>query len=235
MPKKQDPAVLQKDADLKAAKSDARIALMNHDMPLAERSMHKFWDKYYPKRGDFLLKATDQTIYLLDRSYEDLPFSDDIRRAIGAEIALSVLNGQGPGGELTRAILEVTGGQFSCPALEEFLRNDPCGYCAPETIDEHDIDPDEELPRDTRFDAGAQAYVYSTTACGEAFTERDRFQLLNGVAEGTIAGVEILKGVNECHICHVDKLIYPADQIDHLPKLPRHWACSCCYSAWFGN
>jgi hypothetical protein len=33
MPKKQDPAVLQKDADLKAAKSEARIALTNHDVP----------------------------------------------------------------------------------------------------------------------------------------------------------------------------------------------------------
>jgi hypothetical protein len=53
--------------------------------------------------------------YLLRDSYDDLPFTNEIRRAIGAELALVQLLGQKP--NIPR-LLKVTGGAFSCAPLE---------------------------------------------------------------------------------------------------------------------
>jgi hypothetical protein len=163
----------------------------------------------------------DNAGYLLTLSYDDLSYAAEVRRLVGAQLALGVLLWERP--EVIAArLLRLTDGQFTCPSLDAFLRHHPPGklwfYFNP------------NRPQD-------RAALYAQTRCVEA-AAAVRLQRLLAARAATPhelgpQGVAIrYAGSHQCVICLQGRRHYRWSELDDLPKLPRHWGCHCMYVAW---
>ena len=149
------------------------------------------------------------------------PIRPEVRRLVGAHLALGVLLGERPVAIAAR-LLHLTAGQFTCPTLEAFLRHNPPGklwfYFNP------------NRPRD-------RAALYAQTRCVEAAAAVRLQHLLEGSVpmppERDSQGIAIRYAAGHpCVICHRSKRQYRWSELDDLPKLPRHWGCRCMYVPW---
>lgn len=159
--------------------------------------------------------------FLLTLSYDDLPYPAEVRRLVGAQLALGVLLWERPEVIAVR-LLRLTNGQFACPSLEAFLRHNPPGrlwfYFNP------------NRPQD-------RAALYAQTRCVEAAAAGRLTRLLEAslpmARESGHQGIEIMYAAgHQCATCRQSKRHYRWSDLDSLPKLPRHWGCRCMYVAW---
>lgn len=163
----------------------------------------------------------DTASYLLTLAYDDLPYPADLRRLVGAQLSLGVLLWERPDAIALR-LLRLTDEQFSCPALETFLRHNPPGRLW--------FHFNSNRPQD-------RATLYAQTRCVEAAAAVRLKGLLAANAPTQRArgyhGIEILYAAgHQCGICLESKRHYRWAELESLPKLPRHWGCRCMYVAW---
>jgi hypothetical protein len=163
----------------------------------------------------------DNASYLLSLSYDDLPYAADVRRLVGAQLALGVLLWERPEAIAVR-LLRLTEEKFACPSLEAFLRHHPPGklwfYFNP------------NRPQD-------QAALYTQTYCVQAAAAVRLKRLMEAHAsirrDPGDQGIAIrYAGSHECVICLQGQRHFRWSELDGLPKLPRHWGCRCMYVAW---
>jgi len=163
----------------------------------------------------------DAASYLLTLLYDDLPYPAELRRLVGAQLSLGVLLWERPDAIALR-LLRLTDGQFTCPALEMFLRHHPPGRLW------FHFNPNR--PQD-------RAALYAQTRCVEAAAAVRLKSLLAANAPTQrgrgYQGIEILYGAgHQCEMCLESKRQYRWEELENLPKLPRHWGCRCMYMAW---
>jgi hypothetical protein len=162
--------------------------------------------------------------YLLTLPYDDLLYAAEVRRLVGAQLALGVLLWERPEAIAMR-LLGLTDGQFTCPSLDAFLRHNPPGklwfYFNP------------NRPQD-------RAALYAQTRCVEA-AAAVRLKRLLAARDATPRafgpqGIAIrYAGGHQCAVCLQGRRHYRWSECDELPKLPRHWGCHCMYVAWEGE
>ena len=166
----------------------------------------------FPSHG-MLTASSEQAVYLVRHSYDDLPLPENQRRLVGAHLALSALLGSAYA-DAARRLLAVTNGSFSCPLLDEFLRGDPAGSFAGDFAGEEGVNV---------------AYLYAHSRLREA-TETTNLRELVSTHFGQ--GVAI-RHDGGCKICDRRKHKYRWSEISSIPKLPLHWGCDCSYEAWW--
>jgi hypothetical protein len=216
-------------------RSEVLIALLKKDVRSAGRIVAEFESRRIFKRGmgiDWREGMPEQYIetakWLVNHTYDDLPYPENIRRQIGAELGLVELIDDK---FCTSGLLTATGGEFSCPLLEAFLRNEPCGWFAPTDDDANDEESD--VRAEMKFAPGELAWMYAHTRMTEASCTVALRDILRFRGDDFFRGVEILLGGDRaCRMCNNGQLKFRWSEVDRLPKLPRHWGCTCCYIAW---
>lgn len=166
------------------------------------------WSRGMPE--PYLKLAT----YLLAHSYDELPLLENERKEVGARLSLSALLGE-TYAEAGKRILDVANGEFGWAVFANVLRTDPCcGYAKTCNLD----DPLEV------------AQMYARMRMSEACTSHD----LEKLATSRIGkGIRILQANGDrCMSCTMGKHQYSWDELQKLPRLPRHWGCQCTYAAW---
>jgi hypothetical protein len=204
-----------------AMELDALAALRRGDIKRAHAAVMRYMlDHHYVVRPAKDSPPPDEAAYLLASRYEDLPADDRIRREVAVQLALCVL--EGDYNKVERRLLDATDGEFSCPAVVAYLGNDP-----------HGVEHREIRPEDV-------ASLYGHTKIAEAQSARTLAELRKaqkpvprGMERFAVRGIQILSNPkNPCHVCDSGKLTYRWSEIGELPRLPRHWGCTCCYTAW---
>jgi hypothetical protein len=152
--------------------------------------------------------------YLLAQSYDELPLLEKERKEVGARLSLSALLGE-TYAEAGKRILGVANGEFGWAVFANVLRTDPCcGYATACNLD----DPLEV------------AQMYARMRMSEACTSHDLEKLYSSRIG---RGIRILPANGDrCISCTMGKHQYSWDEIQKLPRLPRHWGCQCTYAAW---
>jgi hypothetical protein len=146
----------------------------------------------------------------LEYRYGDLPLS--LAPLVAACMAFAPLWGDSHDDTAGR-ILRLTGGEFKCQSLDEYVEGKPEGHIARmlQTYEPHD-----------------RAFLYVHTKNFEASSTAEREQLL---AERVGDGIEVVPGDEMCGLCNSAKRAFVWRDIVGLPNLPRHWGCLCYYQS----
>ncbi len=191
----------------------ASIIARYESQQLFPRGMGIDWSHGMPE--DYI----EQASYLLEYIYDDLPYSEEQRREIGVQLALSELLSENLG-EAAKRVLIVTNGEFTCASLVKFIRTNPDGIA----MMVFDTDNPAEVPPQKL------AAVYLRTKQSEVYAERELKELRKHKF-GT--GITILTA-NDDHVCRkCNESKGNHRWSEKLPKIPHHWGCRCSYSLWF--
>lgn len=164
------------------------------------------WETGEPKGYPF------STRLMLNNRFRELQANPQQRRAFGAAAVLAKMLDMSP----AERALAALGGEFNCPPLEQFLKA-PSGYAAK-------FDPDSV---EDRID------LYLHTKETELVGARDLARIKKQhFGKGVV--VTASRGT-DCSLCTEGKREYTWDEIDALPRVPRHWGCQCWYAAWLDN
>lgn len=198
------------------------LALLRcHKTPEALRLVEKYQSRQPWFEAKEIATSCPEAEYLLSNSCQDLTLSEVRRQEVTATLALSALLNECAQNTAQRFIKAING-EYDCPGMGDFIRT------APRSVVYRVFgiqDEAEELPND--FLAAEYAY----TKLAEASNWRCLQELLN-CHEGK--GVTILyQESDKCSLCARGKHSFRWNEIHELPKLPRHWGCTCCYVAWF--
>ncbi len=144
----------------------------------------------------------------LERQYSDLPPS--LAPLVAVCMAFAPLWGDSSD-ETAGRILRLTGGEFKCQPLDEYVDGKPEGHIARmlQTYEPHD-----------------RAFLYVHTKSFEASSTAERKQLL---ADRDGDGIEVVPGDETCTLCNGARRTFAWRDIASLPNLPRHWGCLCYY------
>jgi hypothetical protein len=197
-----------------AVEADALAFLVKGDPHRAARRIAEHdAQKVFPSGPGFDWSLL-QAVYLVQQSYDDLPLEEGQRRLVGAHLALSALLGSAIS-HASKQLLSVTGGQFSCTSLAQFLQGDPQGSFAGDFVGEDD--------------PASLAYLYAHTKLSEA-TEMVKLKELVSTRFGR--GIEI-RHDGGCKACDSGRHKFRWSELRSIPKLPRHWGCDCYYEEWW--
>lgn len=182
-----------------------------------------FWQKKSGgcDAGDILFPVgrEDQVYYLLNDPVEELALGDNERRKVAEVLAIGCLIGERHE-DVAQRILALTGGNFPCTSLIEFLSSDPCGGFAKR------FKPDN--PKDL-----AELYCHT-----KRFQASNECALQEMLQKPWLTGVEILVPSPErthkdyydyCSLCESGRKKFSKSEIDQIPRLPRHWGCRCLF------
>jgi len=193
----------------------ATESLLRGDLEKAEVAVVAYQRTYrYVVRWPRSTPSThDQSAYLLAHPQPDLPVETATRRAVAAALVVSLTLGEY--NRVAQRVLRATGGWFTCPALDGYLRSQPHGQRIHSEID--------LTPKHL-----ADIYAHTLYAEAAGVTELQHLR-----ADHVGHGVQIIHDKNDgCHICSGGKHCYRWTELGELPRIPRHWGCRCCYATW---
>ena len=167
-------------------------------------------------------RSIEEASFLAGSPCDDLSLTDPERKEVAAVMGLSCLLGENPAACAHR-ILARTGGNFSCPSLEQFAKENLQGVAS-------HVFADSDL---TNLAPQELVWVYVQTY----FSKAHQASILKSFRESSsVEWVEVLVGEGNppCKICNAAQLRYRIPELEGDPKLPRHWGCNCLYVPWFG-
>ncbi|MFN0012098.1 MAG: SAP domain-containing protein [Phycisphaerales bacterium] len=184
----------------------------------AEIDRHKAAESGEP-RPAFVLSASAYVACatcVLGLDYRDVALPPEAACYVGPAIALGLMLGSTLP-EATKRVLALTGGRFSCPALERWLAGEPCGSFALKCV---------PRPTDTEERRAKRlAHIYVHT---KMFTGSNAARLEAYMSNKWSDGIEVLTA-EACPVCDGPRTVYLWGELADLPKLPRHWGCRCMY------
>lgn len=143
-----------------------------------------------------------------------LPYPADIKKKIAAQLVLAQMMGE-DGLKWTRRVLEVTGGAFECPDIDDFLHDPVGGYAS---------GIDRTNPQEV-----ADLYLHTLSFRASAMTSLKKLRTQRSLG---LKGIEILNVRDQpCRVCDAGRHKFSFAQLADLPALPRHWGCRCLYAA----
>ena len=226
-----DAHLEEKASEKRKAEERALAYLRSGNYENAESEIVIFTDAYnrlfWQKKGggrdaDGILSATgpeNHVYYLLNMPVEELALGDNERRKVAEALAIGRLVCDELE-DVTQRVLEVTGGSFPCPSIEDFLSSDPCGGYA------------RRFQADDPADVAA---IYTHTKFFEASNTSELRWMMEAPWVSTIVVLVPKKEKTHkdyyvyCPCCEEGPTEFDKRNPEAIPHLPRHWGCRCLY------